>query len=56
MDIINIRLHIGNGVDLAREERMKKYDGLVAKFKEVYGHKRVVKHKDGLDELGTKAG
>jgi len=54
-EIINIRLHAGSGVDLAREERMKKYDGLIAKFKELYCHKRLVKNKDGSDEVGLKA-
>jgi len=26
-------MHGGGGVDLAREERIKKYDGLIDKFK-----------------------
>ena len=35
-DIINIKMHSGNGVDLAREERIKKYEGIINRFKEIY--------------------
>ena len=54
-DIMNIRMHGGGGVDLAREERIKKYDGLIDKFKQTYNHKRLIKNKNNTDEVGVRA-
>lgn len=54
-DIVKVRMYPQKGVDLAMEERLRKYDRLVEMLVEVFQHPRLKKLLTKKEELSRQA-
>lgn len=54
-DIVKVRMYPQKGVDLAMEERLRKYDRLVELLVEVFQHPRMKKLMAKREELSRQA-